>query len=700
MKQHATFTDAGPEAVRPANHFNRIARLSCRLACAAMLWMGLFLIGSSASAQVDPASRMTNDVNNDKSRFLATGSFFAVKQTVDTSRMGASIMSGTSYWASDPNRMMGLIVKAAKDPIKQVSGYALQASGIHWFGPHVGDGGMAGVNSFSTGVAVDGALPQWVASIGKCDHYHTPLPYHYDYTRCWGKIKEKQIGTQTYIGADSIGVLANHLQIGDPVRKANSLAMGCSAGAGASICYRASTRWLVFRTGRLSVLDYDGGRSGTIDRQYSADPVATEASFLIDSVQVRTTADSKGIFHTSGGRIRHYSQLAKYAMDFLFDSLNIKSTLKNDSLKAYALFRWVATANSQSFNGPPYSRFIENFTYNHIRPQGDWDRSALVLAFDTQIDLVQATSNFTRDICLPANIYITGALVASEPTSCCTGTRGNVNMAGIVDLADLSALVSYLTGGGFVLPCVDEANVNGVGIVDLADLSALVSYLTGGGFVLPSCAAAAAPAAKPVDGASAELSSQFDGKNTTVFFDAPYPVRAVQVDLAGEEAVTPTNLLAGVLDEFHGRRENRTTVILIDTKGKAVIEGNKVALLTVPGKAEITGASLADLNHNTITPRLNNMSKPGSLPTGFNLDQNYPNPFNPTTQISFSLPTASAYTLTIYNVNGQKVTEFSGAKEAGSHSVTFDGKGIASGVYFYRLVAGDFAVTRKMILLK
>jgi hypothetical protein len=62
-----------------------------------------------------------------------------------------------------------------------------------------------------------------------------------------------------------------------------------------------------------------------------------------------------------------------------------------------------------------------------------------------------------------------------------------VNDAGIVDLADLSALVSYLTGGGYVLPCPNEANVNGSGIIDLADLSALVSYLTGGGYVLPNC---------------------------------------------------------------------------------------------------------------------------------------------------------------------------------------------------------------------
>ena len=71
---------------------------------------------------------------------------------------------------------------------------------------------------------------------------------------------------------------------------------------------------------------------------------------------------------------------------------------------------------------------------------------------------------------------------------CCEGQRrGNINLSGIVDLTDLSCLVSYLTGGGYRLPCYGSANVDGTGIVDLADLSALVSYLTGGGFVLPNC---------------------------------------------------------------------------------------------------------------------------------------------------------------------------------------------------------------------
>jgi hypothetical protein len=70
---------------------------------------------------------------------------------------------------------------------------------------------------------------------------------------------------------------------------------------------------------------------------------------------------------------------------------------------------------------------------------------------------------------------------------CCPDSTGDINLSGVVDLTDLSALVSYLTSGGYVPPCMDAANVNAVGIVDLGDLSALVSFLTGDGYILPGC---------------------------------------------------------------------------------------------------------------------------------------------------------------------------------------------------------------------
>ncbi len=90
----------------------------------------------------------------------------------------------------------------------------------------------------------------------------------------------------------------------------------------------------------------------------------------------------------------------------------------------------------------------------------------------------------------------------------------------------------------------------------------------------------------------------------------------------------------------------------------------------------------------------------------FELHGNYPNPFNPTTQISFSLPTAEAIELLIYNVKGQKVkTLYSGFSEEGDHSLIWEGKdeegkSVSSGIYFYKLKTSTKELTRKMLMMK
>ncbi len=90
-----------------------------------------------------------------------------------------------------------------------------------------------------------------------------------------------------------------------------------------------------------------------------------------------------------------------------------------------------------------------------------------------------------------------------------------------------------------------------------------------------------------------------------------------------------------------------------------------------------------------------------NLPATFALSQNYPNPFNPSTSIHFSLPTAAHVRLIVYNVLGQALaTLLDGEQRAGEHEVTWDGSTAASGVYYYRLEAGDFVQTKKMVLLR
>jgi hypothetical protein len=88
------------------------------------------------------------------------------------------------------------------------------------------------------------------------------------------------------------------------------------------------------------------------------------------------------------------------------------------------------------------------------------------------------------------------------------------------------------------------------------------------------------------------------------------------------------------------------------------------------------------------------------LPREFALDQNYPNPFNPTTTISLDLPKASEWTITVFNITGQVVKTYSGYSGPGRVQVEFDGSQVASGVYLYRAEAGEFAATKKMILMK
>lgn len=89
------------------------------------------------------------------------------------------------------------------------------------------------------------------------------------------------------------------------------------------------------------------------------------------------------------------------------------------------------------------------------------------------------------------------------------------------------------------------------------------------------------------------------------------------------------------------------------------------------------------------------------LPVAFDLKQNYPNPFNPATQIRYDLPEQAHVTLEVFTVQGQRVaTLVNGVHQAGRHSVVFEAGSLSSGIYLYRLQAGSFVKTEKMMLVK
>jgi len=89
------------------------------------------------------------------------------------------------------------------------------------------------------------------------------------------------------------------------------------------------------------------------------------------------------------------------------------------------------------------------------------------------------------------------------------------------------------------------------------------------------------------------------------------------------------------------------------------------------------------------------------IPNSFELSTAYPNPFNPTTTLSFAMPVDSKVILSIYNLQGREVSTLIDANmDAGYHSVVWDANSYVSGVYFVKMVAGEFVNTQKLMLIK
>jgi photosystem II stability/assembly factor-like uncharacterized protein len=89
------------------------------------------------------------------------------------------------------------------------------------------------------------------------------------------------------------------------------------------------------------------------------------------------------------------------------------------------------------------------------------------------------------------------------------------------------------------------------------------------------------------------------------------------------------------------------------------------------------------------------------IPSSYSLNKNFPNPFNPSTVIPFDIPVSSYVTLKIFDISGREVSELvNGKLNAGSYSFSFNAASLTSGVYFYRLIAGDFTAAGKMTLIK
>ena len=166
-------------------------------------------------------------------------------------------------------------------------------------------------------------------------------------------------------------------------------------------------------------------------------------------------------------------------------------------------------------------------------------------------------------------------------------------------------------------------------------------------------------------------------------FDVRYSSQKLVEDLSSEKEINISNAVypitvktenveLNIKDGFTGKIFNR---ILKDGE-QVTINDNSINKIIVDGKE--------------------------SIPVSFNLEQNYPNPFNPTTKISYDLPDETNVTLKVFNSLGQEVMTLVNEQkqQAGRYQVTFNSAGLASGIYLYKIQAGNFVQTKKMILMK
>jgi hypothetical protein len=255
--------------------------------------------------------------------------------------------------------------------------------------------------------------------------------------------------------------------------------------------------------------------------------------------------------------------------------------------------------------------------------------------------------------------------------------RGDINLNNVMnEIGDAVVFTNYFIAGLAAFTVNEEGqiaatDVNADGItLSVADLVYLIRVIVGD----------AVPYAKLSPNTN---TASFGSNGSVVTVDAE--LGAAYFVFAGDVSVSLADGAAGMEIKTGFDGKNTRALVYSFEKGRT-FSGN---ILNTTGT--IVSVEAADYNGSAL--------KTHNLPTAFSV-KNYPNPFNPTTTIAMSLPVASDWSLTVYNVAGQKVYGQTGHSNAGVVNVTFDASNLGSGIYFYKVEAGKNSMTKKMVLLK
>lgn len=300
-------------------------------------------------------------------------------------------------------------------------------------------------------------------------------------------------------------------------------------------------------------------------------------------------------------------------------------------------------------------------------------------------------------------IFCNGAICLPTPQE--IDDRGDLNLNGVKnDIADAVLYENYFIYGPGVLSSdptrrqgqIAASDVNGDGtVLSVADLVMMIRIITGDAFPVPKSIPADWTVNMSMHSSASEVSVSANSGTELgglyLKFRVDGTVGTPVLAGAAEGMTVKSNLVGGYM------------TVLIYSESKTKIAANAGEVLRIPADGNV---SLVESEASSyFGAMLPTVSKVAALPTAFGLSQNYPNPFNGKTSFVLSLPVASDFKVTIYNVAGQVVRTYEGSAPAGNRTIVWDGADshgtpVSSGVYFYKAAANNFSTTKKMLYLK
>ncbi|HWO57415.1 MAG TPA: FlgD immunoglobulin-like domain containing protein [bacterium] len=307
----------------------------------------------------------------------------------------------------------------------------------------------------------------------------------------------------------------------------------------------------------------------------------------------------------------------------------------------------------------------------------------------------------------PAIVITPATVRLAAPVS----EAGDINRNGAAyEVGDAVLLIDYLAGGDVFSADpfmrglqIEASDVNADGVpATVADLVYLIRVISGAAMPIPG--AKLSPFAT-----EARIETQVAANEARVVLDAPTDIGGLLLTFrpqgldCGEPILSAA--AAGMKVRARTTESGELKILIYGWDANAFVASGHHQLLSLAtngsGSLELVGVEISDAQGALLAVR----QARAIVPEGYALLQNYPNPFNAGTVIPIALPQAGEWSITICNVAGQTVRRLQGFDGPGPVQVAWDGRAadgaeLASGVYFYRLDAGAWTATRKMILLK